>query len=37
MQEFSSDMMQSGGYSVAVYSVVPGQHTADDLNQHMQA
>lgn len=37
MQEFSSDTTQSGGYSVAVYSVVPGQHTTDDLNQYMQA
>lgn len=36
-QEFSSDMTQSGGSSVAVYSVVPGKHTGHDLNQYMQA
>lgn len=37
MQEFSSDVTQSGGSSVAVCSVVPGKHTEDDLNQYMQA
>lgn len=34
-QEFSSDMMQSEGSSVAVDSVVPGKHRRDDLNQYM--
>lgn len=33
-QEFSADMMQSEGSSVAVCSVVPGKHTRDDLNQY---
>lgn len=36
-QEFSSDVTQSVGSSVSVYSVVPGKHTAYDLNQYMQA
>lgn len=35
-QEFTSDVMQSEGSSVAVHSVVSGKHAGDDLNQHMQ-
>lgn len=35
-QEFTSDMMQSEGSSVAVHSVVPGNHAGDDLNQYTQ-
>lgn len=35
-QEFCSDMMQSECSSGAVYSVVPGKHTGDDLNQYVR-
>lgn len=35
-QESSSDVMQSEGSSLAVYTVVPGKHAGDDLNQYTQ-